>query len=372
MQAAAVEILGGLAVEVERLLAALRHAHHLGEPGAIGIAVLAEPRHLLPEALHDGLGHLVAVVGEVAEHVVHLGRPAPRLHRAGAGNPDRRMRLLDRPRPDVDVALLVEAAVEGERVLLLPGAQDEVVRLVVALAQLARVGAVGVGGVHRRAHREAGDQPAARDAVDHGELLRHARRRVIEREAVAEHADRRAGGAPRQRRGDQVRRRHQAVAVGMMLVAADRIEAALRRVFELVEELVVHAVRALRVEQRGVDVDPDRGVPVLEVVRQLLVGHQVEPEELHGSALPSAQRLLGLPPAFAGVDPTYGGCGEPLKRRLCTPGLRACPRGSGNSPRFERRDGQSRGSPFRMPLRAAWKRFQGHPRRAAIRVPNRP
>ena len=191
------------------------------------------------------------------------------------------MRLLDRPRPDVDVALLVEAAVEGERLLLGPGAQHEVVGLVVAVAQLARVGAVGIGRVHRRADREAGDQAPARDAVDHGELFGHPRRRIVEREAVAEHADRRVGGAARQRRGDQVRRRHQAVAVGVVLVAADGVEAALGRVLELVEELVVHVMRALGVEQRGVDVDPDGGVLVLEVVGQLLVGHQVEPEEFH-------------------------------------------------------------------------------------------
>ena len=49
------------------------------------------------------------------------------------------MGLLDRPRPDIDVALLVEAAVEGERSFSGPGAQHEVVRLVVALAQLARI-----------------------------------------------------------------------------------------------------------------------------------------------------------------------------------------------------------------------------------------
>src|SRR3712207_7218400 len=50
-----------------------------------------------------------------------------------------RVRLLHRPGPDVDVALLVEAAVEGEGVLLRPGADDQVVRLQVALAELGRV-----------------------------------------------------------------------------------------------------------------------------------------------------------------------------------------------------------------------------------------
>ncbi len=63
---------------------------------------------------------------------------------------------------------------------------------------------------------------------------------------------------------------------------ADGVEAELGGVLQLVHELVVHVVRAPGVEQRGVDVDPHRGVLLAEVVRQLRVGHQVEPQELHG------------------------------------------------------------------------------------------
>ena len=185
VQAAAVEILGRLRVALHRLRAALGDADELQEAGAVGIAVLAEPGHLVPEALHGRQAGLVAVVGEVAVDVVHLGAPLPRLDRAAARNPHRRMRLLDRPRPDVDVALLVEAAVEGEGLLLGPRLHDEVVRLEIALAQHRRVLAVGVAGVHRRADREAGDQPPARDAVDHREFFGHPRRRVVERERVA-------------------------------------------------------------------------------------------------------------------------------------------------------------------------------------------
>ena len=96
--------------------------------------------------------------------------------------------------------------------------------------------------------------------VDHRELFRHAGRRIVERQRVAHHADRRIGGAARQRRGDQVGRRHQAVAVGMMLVHADRVEAALGGVFQLVHEVVVHVVRAPGIEQRRMDVHPHRGL----------------------------------------------------------------------------------------------------------------
>ena len=48
------------------------------------------------------------------------------------------------------------------------------------------------------------------------------------------------------------------VAVRMVLVDADAVEAELGRELELVEEVVVHDVRACRVEQARVDVDPDR------------------------------------------------------------------------------------------------------------------
>ena len=160
-------------------------------------------------------------------------------------------------------------------------------RLVVAVAQQRRVLAVGVAGVHRRTDREAGDQPSAGDAVDHRELFRDAGRRIVQRQRVAHDADRGVGGAPRERRGDQVGRRHQAVAVGMVLVDAHRVEAAIGGVFQLVHEVVVHVVRAPRIEQRGVDVDPDRRMLVAEARRQFGVGHQVEPHQAHWIGPPS-------------------------------------------------------------------------------------
>ena len=67
-----------------------------------------------------------------------------------------------------------------------------------------------------------------------------------------------------------------------MLVAAHRVEAAIGGVLHLVHEVVVHQVRALRVEQRRMDVDPHRRMLLPEIVRQLGVRHQVEPQQLHG------------------------------------------------------------------------------------------
>ena len=143
VQAAAVEVLGRLAVELPRLGFGLGDADELQEARTVRIRLLAEAFHLLPEAVHRLPRRLVAVVRQIAVDVVHLGAPLPRLDRPAAGNPDRRVRALDGARPDVDVALLVEAAVEGEGLRLGPRPGHEVVRLVVPLAQQRRILAVG-------------------------------------------------------------------------------------------------------------------------------------------------------------------------------------------------------------------------------------
>src|SRR5258708_28239830 len=90
MQAAAIEIFGRLLVELHRLFARLGDADELQKAGAVGIAVLAEPLHLAPEAHHRLAPGLVAEIREVAVDVVHLRAPLPGLERAAARDPDRR------------------------------------------------------------------------------------------------------------------------------------------------------------------------------------------------------------------------------------------------------------------------------------------
>ncbi len=200
----------------------------------------------LPEAFHELLAAQVAAEAEVAVVVVVLGAEVPGLDRAAAGDPDRRVRLLDRLRPGVHVAQLEVLAVPGEGVLLRPGAQDQVVRLLVLVAQRGRVGSVGVVVVHRRAHGEAGDQAPAGDHVQHRHLFGHARRRVVEGDRLAQEQDSDIARAARKGRGHQRRRRHHAVGVLMVLVHADAIEPHLGRFLEEVEVVVVDFVTLSR------------------------------------------------------------------------------------------------------------------------------
>src|SRR5205814_4876681 len=76
-----------------------------------------------------------------------------------------------------------------------------------------------------------------------------------------------------------------------MLVHADGVEAHLGRELELIHEVVVHVMRSAWVEQRRMDVDPHRGMLLVEIVGKLCVRHQVKPHELHAASSPDSDRL---------------------------------------------------------------------------------
>ena len=63
--------------------------------------------------------------------------------------------------------------------------------------------------------------------VEHGELLGHAERRVVERQRVADDGDLHSVRLAGEDRGDEVGRRHEAVGVLVVLVDADAVEAQL-------------------------------------------------------------------------------------------------------------------------------------------------
>ena len=239
VQAPVEEVLGRPAVEVAGLGLRVGNREELREPGLERVRFAPGLPHPLPEPLHRPQRRLVPEVREVEVHVPFACAPLPRVDRATTGDPHRWVRLLDGTRPAVDVTQLVMVSAEREDLLLGPRPQDQLDPLVVPLTQRRRVLPVRERGVHRRAHREAGDQPPARDAVEHRHLLGDAQRWVVERHRVAEQHDRRVGARSCQRRGDDVRARHQPVRVGVVLVDTDTVEPARSRVLELVDVVVV-------------------------------------------------------------------------------------------------------------------------------------
>ena len=201
------------------------------------------------------------------------------------------MRLLRRLRPRIDVARRVVAPFVFERSGLGPGALDEVDRLP-ELAARGRRRHVVVEGLRPRSRREARDQPAVRHVVEHRVFLGDAQRVQVQRQQVAEDDDLAALGALRQRRGDQVRRRHQAVDVLVVLVEHHAVEAELVGIGELVDILLIEAAALLRVPQRVRHRHPAGVVFLVEIRRQVRIRHEVPAVELDGFAHRQAFILL--------------------------------------------------------------------------------
>ncbi len=100
------------------------------------------------------------------------------------------MRLLERLRPWVDVAQLVESSVERERPGPRPRLLDQIVRFVISGAHMGRRNSVAASGVHRRTDREACDQASTAQAIQQRKFLSDADRRIVKRKSVAEYDQR--------------------------------------------------------------------------------------------------------------------------------------------------------------------------------------
>ena len=208
------------------------------------------------------------------------------------GNPDRRMRLLRRPRPRIDVAQGIVAAFPRERSVLGPGAVDEIDGLPELLAR-GRRGHIVIERLRSRPRRKAGDQAAVRHVVEHGVFLRHAQRVEMQRQQVAENDDLAALGLLRQRGGDQIGRRHQAIDVLVMLVEHHAVEADLVGIGELVDIFLIEAAASLCVPQAVRHGDPAGLVSLVEIGGQIRIGHEVPAIELDRpghAALPDSLR----------------------------------------------------------------------------------
>ncbi len=193
------------------------------------------------------------------------------------------MRLLPRPRPDVDIAIVKESALPVEwSVLVGHCLENEIVRLP-ELVHHADGILVGAGELVRHAFDEAHLQPPARDHVDGGKLLGDAQRIGAMADRISEHQKARAPGLPRQHREADHHGRGHASRRLVVLVEHD-VEAELigeqPLVVEAVIELSGYSGIAFAVRQ----VHAQRAIVIVPGVRIGLLGEMIDP---HDQSAPS-------------------------------------------------------------------------------------
>ncbi len=103
-------------------------------------------------------------------------------------------------------------------------------------------------------------------------------------------------GAAREGGGHQLRRRHQAVGVLMMLVDAETVVADILGQLQQIEIIVVDAIGLARIEQSRIDIDPYAAMLLGEIIGQVGPRHEVEPVELHGRVTPCEDGRHGKAP----------------------------------------------------------------------------
>ena len=216
------------------------------------------------------------------------------------------MRILHRTRPQIHFRQLRVFAVPGEELLRRPRFQDEVDTLPPAFAVLHRRDAVADRDVVAKAGRQARNQAAAAETIDHRVFLGEAdRRRRRDGGAKLQKRDliqSLIAGQPGEHRAEQIRVAHESVRILMMLVGADGVEAELGRKHQLINRPIVIVGDFIGIAvfppRR---IDPGRRQLAGKVLRQVAVGHEMKHRDFHGPFLPlpaqhdRAERLWPYP-----------------------------------------------------------------------------
>jgi hypothetical protein len=150
---------------------------------------------------------------------------------------------------------------------------------------LVRVDRIDLGGMILAADaaHEAGDQPAIRQIVEHGELFgdRQGIGDNRQRSADDRNLDVHVTRAVDQGAGNDVRRRHQSVGGLMVLVDADAVEPDLRGKNKLIDIFLVEPWAFFGIVMGVRQEHPIGPVRIGLVEIEMPIRHQVEREELH-------------------------------------------------------------------------------------------
>ena len=205
------------------------------------------------------------------------GRELDQLLAADDRHPDRRMRLLHRPRPHRDILVGPEFALIREY-FLGPRPGDDVEGLFETGARLRQWHIVDLV-LARNAAGKAGNQPPIGHAVEHRQLLGKPQR-LVQRQEIAVDQQFEPLGALRRRGGQQVRRVHQAVGRAVVLVEPHPVIPQAVELFPGLEVLGIgprgdfglEIFLGQRVGQLVVD---------LQVLELFAVSQEIEYEDLH-------------------------------------------------------------------------------------------
>ena len=320
-------VIAGRAGELRRDLVGLQVPHQLARAGVTLLVGLADvDQRRVGEAIERrrGQSQLGAPLAIRAEHVlraVEAGQEAgddvalladgPRTARAERGDPDRRVRLLVRPWPDVHLPVVEVLAlpVEGA-VVARPRLHDQIVGLPEALHHAGRPVVAGRHLVRDAAHEPA-LQAAARVDVDHRHLLGHAHGLAPVRDRIAEDQEARLAGVARERAHDDRGRRVQVGRRLVVLVHHD-LETEVLGDLPLVDEAVIEVGADLRVVVAIGELHADR-VVLLGIGQEVIRVLAEEPGTHAHRRPPTPWALRGIRGRARRTPraPRYGGSARP-------------------------------------------------------------
>ena len=189
--------------------------------------------------------------------IVALGAPDQRFRAARAGDPNRRMRLLQRHLEGVDHPEVVMVALPAEGPRRGPGFEHQVVGFLKAFPVVQRVG-VGSQAFHAGAAHEPGHQPPAGNHINLRQFLGQPDRVVKDGQRVAQQHDFGLAGGAGQDGRFQVHSGAQAGGGVVVLVEHQPVKAHLLRVLVLVQVHIVEDMPLLRVKVGVGEGEPHR------------------------------------------------------------------------------------------------------------------